>query len=200
MGKKEKGSHSKGRLPETVAELSEQQQEALCQIFGFPRLYPHQSTAIAAMAGGSDLLLLAGTAGGKTEAVLGSSLLHPEWGLTVLIEPLRALQTDMLRRLENVRLRTALLNSDLSSAAYSDALSSISRNCVSYVLTTPEQLEKSQVFQALNTAGVAAVIVDEVHCLLDYGGDFRPAYDRIGTFIRHLDERPVIAEIGRAHV
>lgn len=179
--------------PETVSGLDREDQRVLCRIFGFQKLYPHQIAAIAAMAGGSDLLLLAGTAQGKTEAMLGSSLLHPERGLTVFIEPLRALQAEILRRLENLDLSVILLNSDIPAASYNDALSSIEAGQTGYVLTTPEQLEKERVFHALDSAGVAAVIVDEAHCLLEYGGDFRPAYDRIGTFIRHLGQRPVVA-------
>lgn len=145
------------------------------------------------MASGSDLLLLAGTSYGKTEAVLGSSILRPEKGLAVMIEPLRALQADMLKRLEKLGPDAVLLNSDLSKSSYSAALAAIENNCVKFVLTTPEQLEKRRVFQALSAADVAAVIVDEVHCLLEYGGDFRPAYDRIGAFIQHLKHRPVVA-------
>lgn len=193
MGKKKRENHGKGQLPETVTALSAKQQEDLCQIFGFHRLYPHQAAAAVVMAGGSDLLLLAGTSQGKTEAVLGCSILHPERGLTVLVEPLRALQAEMLRRLENLGLSAILLNSDVPATSYSDALVSIEARQVNYVLTTPEQLEKGRVFRALDSVGIAAVIVDEVHCLLEYGGDFRPAYDRIGTFIRHLSRRPVVA-------
>lgn len=193
MGKK-KGAHSdKPPIAETVSGLSREDQKALCQIFGFQQLYPHQIAAVAAVASGSDLLLLAGTSYGKTEAVLGSSILRPGGGLAVMIEPLRALQAAMLKRLEKLGLDALLLNSDLSDTAYSTALADIEDNRVKFVLTTPEQLEKKQVFQALNAAGVAAVIVDEVHCLLEYGGDFRPAYDRIGAFIQHLNQRPVVA-------
>lgn len=191
---KKKARHSGERhSSETVSTLSEEQRNTLCQVYGFQALYPHQAAAAAAMAGSSDLLLLAGTSMGKTEAVLGSSILQPERGLTILIEPLRALQTAMLRRLEKLGLSAVLLNSDLSTASYDAAIASIQGKHVNYVLTTPEQLEKNRVFRALNSAGVAVVIVDEVHCLLDYGGDFRPAYDRIGSFIQHLNQRPVIA-------
>lgn len=193
MGKK-KGAHS-DKLPiaETVSGLGQEDQNALCQIFGFQQLYPHQIAAVAAMASGSDLLLLAGTSYGKTEAVLGSSILRPGDGLAVMIEPLRALQAAMLKRLEKLGCDAVLLNSDLSDTAYTAALAAIEDNRVKFVLTTPEQLEKKRVFHALNAAGAAAVIVDEVHCLLEYGGDFRPAYDRIGVFIQHLKHRPVVA-------
>lgn len=193
MGKKKKGSLRKNLTPETATSLSVEEQEQLCRAFGFQKLYPHQISATSVMAGSSDLLLLAGTSQGKTEALLGNSILHPERGLTVLIEPLRALQAEMLRRLEKLGSKAVLLNSDLSSKAYDSALASIRDHRVSYVLTTPEQLEKKRVFRTIDSAGAAVVIVDEVHCLLDYGGDFRPAYDRIGTFINHLNRRPVIA-------
>lgn len=99
MGKK-KGTHSnKLSIAEIVGSLDREVPKALCQIFGFQRLYPHQIAAVTAMASGSDLLLLAGTSYGKTEAVLGNSILRPEEGLAVMIEPLRALQAAMLKRL-----------------------------------------------------------------------------------------------------
>lgn len=192
MGKK-KTSHRNSDLPsESVSGLDKAEQAELSQIFGFDYLYPHQIAATAAMASGSDLLLLAGTSKGKTEAMLGSSILRPERGLTVLVEPLRVLQTEMRQRIEKLGLDAVLLNSDQSKTSYNMALASIEAKRVNFVLTTPEQLEKNRVFQALNDAGVAVVIVDEVHCLLDYGSDFRPAYDRIGAFIRHLHQRPVV--------
>ena len=169
MGKKKKGSLRKNLTPETATSLSVEEQEQLCRAFGFQKLYPHQISATSVMAGSSDLLLLAGTSQGKTEALLGNSILHPERGLTVLIEPLRALQAEMLRRLEKLGSKAVLLNSDLSSKAYDSALASIRDHRVSYVLTTPEQLEKKRVFRTIDSAGAAVVIVDEVHCLLDYG-------------------------------
>lgn len=195
MGKTKGKQPNKLQSAETVRGpvLDQEDQEALCRLFGFRQLYPHQITATAAMAGGSDLLLLAGTSYGKTEAVLGSSILHPEEGLAVMIELLRVLQADMLKRLEKLGLDAILLNSDLSDTEYRVALAAIKDNRIHFVLTTPEQLEKKRVFQVLNDAGVSTVIVDEVHCLLDYGGDFRPAYDRIGVFIQHLKQRPVVA-------
>ena len=178
---------------ETVTPLTQDEAEELCTRFGFASLRLHQSAAIAAMAAGCDLLLLAGTASGKTEATLGATLLHPERGLHVQIEPLKALQADMRDRMEKLGLQTIVLNSELSASVYAEALKQIQNHQVDCILTTPEQLEKRSVFKALNAAGVGTVVIDEVHCLLEYGGDFRPAYDRIGAFISHLDSRPVVA-------
>lgn len=190
---KKKPLHYQFQSIETVSMISKSDEQQLLDRFQFNTLRPHQLAAISTMAAGYDLLLLVGTSGGKTEAILGASILHPKRGIHVQIEPLRALQNDMCERLQKLGMRIVVLNSDLPSKLYLKAIADIKNRQVDCVLTTPEQLEKKAVFQALNCAGVATFAIDEAHCLLEYGGDFRPSYDRIGTFIRHLDHRPVVA-------
>lgn len=176
-----------------VTEITAAEQTVLCRRFGFSELRSHQIAAISAMSAGYDCLLTVSTGGGKSEAILGAKLLHPERGVHVQIEPLRALQADMLTRMKALGLRVELLNSDLSAAQFESVLSKVQQGTVDCLLTTPEQLEKSRVFQALNAVGVGFLAVDECHCLVEWGGEFRPAYDKIGTFIQHLDKRPVVA-------
>lgn len=176
-----------------VTEITAAEQTVLCRRFGFSELRSHQIAAISAMSVGYDCLLTVSTGGGKSEAILGAKLLHPERGVYVQIEPLRALQADMLTRMKALGLRVELLNSDLSAAQFESVLSKVQQGTVDCLLTTPEQLEKSRVFQALNAVGVGFLAVDECHCLVEWGGEFRPAYDKIGTFIQHLDKRPVVA-------
>lgn len=176
-----------------VTEISTEEQARLCKCFRFESLRPHQLAAISAMDAGRDCLLTVSTGSGKSEAMLGAKLIHPEQGVHVQIEPLRTLQGDMRDRMAALGLRVEVLNSDLDSVKFSTALRKIKSGEVDCVLTTPEQLEKEAVFRALNHAGVGFLVTDECHCLVEWGGEFRPAYDRIGTFVRNLDRRPVVA-------
>lgn len=176
-----------------VTEITPDKQALLCKLFHFKALRPHQLAAVSAMHAGRDILMTVNTGGGKSEAILGAKLLNPEHGLHVQIEPLRALQGDMRDRMAALGIRVEVLNSDLSPLQFSTALQKIKHGAVDCVLTTPEQLEKSAVFHALNEISVSFLAVDECHCLVEWGGEFRPAYDRIGSFIQHLDSRPIVA-------
>lgn len=176
-----------------VTEITPDEQALLCKLFHFKALRPHQLAAISAMHAGRDILMTVNTGGGKSEAILGAKLLKSEHGLHVQIEPLRALQGDMRDRMAALGLRVEVLNSDFSQLEFSTSLQKIKQGAVDCVLTTPEQLENSAVFHALNEIGVGFLAVDECHALVEWGGEFRPAYDRIGSFIQHLDTRPIVA-------
>ena len=142
-----------------VTEITAAEQTVLCRRFGFSELRSHQIAAISAMSAGYDCLLTVSTGGGKSEAILGAKLLHPERGVHVQIEPLRALQADMLTRMKALGLRVELLNSDLSAAQFESVLSKVQQGTVDCLLTTPEQLEKpvdriekhSDILQFINT-------------------------------------------------
>lgn len=108
-----------------VTEITAAEQTALCRRFGFSELRSHQIAAISAMSARYDCLLTVSTGGGKSEAILGAKLLHPERGVHVQIEPLRALQADMLTRMKALGLRVELLNSDLSAAQFESVLSKV---------------------------------------------------------------------------
>ena len=176
-----------------VRKLKPADTKQLLNIFGFPDLRPHQSAAASVMLAGRDLVLLIQTSGGKTEAVLGAFLLMDGPGIHLQIEPLKALQSDMRERLARLGLRVVVLNSDLKGSARAQALRRIQAGKADCVLTTPEQLEKTEVFACLDEAGVKTLAVDEAHCVLEYGGDFRPAYNNIGAFVKRLKNRPVVA-------
>ena len=176
-----------------IRKLKPKDRQKLLEIFGFPDLRPHQSAAAGVMLAGRDLVLLVQTSGGKTEAVLAAYFLLKGRGVHLQIEPLKALQADMRERLTKLGLRVVVLNSDLAGKARTRAFRDIREGKIDCVLTTPEQLEKPEVFACLDEVAVKTMAVDEAHCVLEYGGDFRPAYNNIGFFVNRLKHRPVVA-------
>lgn len=171
--------------------LSEKEHEFLCKKFGFNKLREQQIQTIACVKSGRDCLLVSRTASGKTEAVIGAKLLAPESGIILQIEPLCVLQTNMHERLFKLINKTAILNSTISTEEYDNILARIKSGHIQCLITTPEQLEKSDVLDALNNIVVDYLILDEAHCLIDWN-DFRPAYSHIGSFIKQLNHRPII--------
>lgn len=167
--------------------------DKLLDIFGISSLYPLQEETISHMLAGDDIILQSATGSGKTEATAGAFLLHPDEGILVQVEPLVALQKDIARRFEDWGLKVLVLNAELSRSVYHRALTDVKEGRFDVVITTPEQLTKPEVAEACNCCRVYALVVDEAHCVVEYGGDFRPAYRDIGRFVTQLDHRPVIA-------
>ena len=176
-----------------MRKLKPKDRQKLLEIFGFPDLRPHQAAAANVMLAGRDLLLLVQTSGGKTEAVLAAYFLLQGRGIHLQIEPLKALQADMRERLTKLGLRIVVLNSDLTGKARARAFRDIREGTIDCVLTTPEQLEKSEVFTCLDEVGVKTLAVDEAHCVFEFGGNFRPEYNNIGFFVNRLKSRPIVA-------
>jgi len=151
----------------------------LVNTLGWTSLRPLQDQAVAPVLDGSDALLLAPTAGGKTEAAvfpLLTAMEHQRWdGLSVLyVCPLKALLNNLLPRLESYAAwlgrRVALWHGDTTSGARKSVLTELP----DILLTTPESLESMLVSPAVDHrrlfAGLRAVVVDEVHA---FGGDDR---------------------------
>ena len=111
-------------------------------------------------------------------------------GPTVVVSPLIALQQDQMEAVEE---EAAVLNSTLTEKQREEVIEDVAEDDVELVLLAPEQLANEEVLEELGQAGVSLFVVDEAHCVSQWGHDFRPDYLRLGAAIDALGHPPVLA-------
>lgn len=113
-------------------------------------------------------------------------------GLVLIISPLLSLMEDQVQQLKaKGEKRVAALNSMLNSAERHFILSNISRYKFLYI--SPEALSSPYVLNRLKNVPVSLFVIDEAHCISEWGHDFRPDYSKLGPFRQALGKPPVLA-------
>jgi ATP-dependent DNA helicase RecQ len=159
---------------------------------GLERFSAGQEEAARSVVEGRDTLAILPTGHGKSAIYQLAGSLIP--GPTLVVSPLLALQRDQQDAINEHELGgAAVLNSDLAARERNDVLSTVARGELEFLLTSPEQLERPEVIDALRTGGVSLVVIDEAHCISSWGHDFRPAYLRLGRVVEALGHPPVLA-------
>lgn len=160
--------------------------------FGYDALRPGQEAAMRAVLDGHDTLAVMPTGSGKSAIYQVASLLLP--GPTVIVSPLIALQRDQVEAIEGNGVGTAaLLNAKISASERRDALAGLHTNAVQFLFLAPEQFGNAEVLHHLTAARPALIVVDEAHCVSEWGHDFRPDYLKLGGVIETLGHPTVLA-------
>src|SRR4051794_38349574 len=161
------------------------------ETLGHRTLLPGQAEAIAAVVEGRDTLALLPTGGGKSAVyqIAGVSIDGP----TVVVSPLIALQQDQLAGLRELQLPASVLNSTLSATEREAALEAYERGEIEFLLLSPEALADGGLLERLAAAPPSLLVVDEAHCVAEWGRDFRPEYRRLAAVAEALGRPPVLA-------
>jgi ATP-dependent DNA helicase RecQ len=156
--------------------------------FGFEALRPGQREGVDAVLSGRDALCVMSTGSGKTAIYQLAGMLID--GPTIVVSPLIALQRDQV---EAAHGEAELINSTISERAREEAFEEAEDGEVEFVLLAPEQLANEEVLERLRAAKPSLFVVDEAHCVSEWGHDFRPDYLRLPAAIEAVGRPTVLA-------
>ena len=164
--------------------------EDLCNFFRINKLKPFQKAVIDDLNHGHDVIALTRTGEGKTISFLSQAYYHPA-GTMLVITPTISLMRDLVHQCQRYGFKAAaLFSGNLDNTAI---LHDLKHGEIQVLFLAPERLGNQELRTALKCITVHTVVVDEVHCLTEWGNEFRPMYRKIGKFISKLHHRPVIA-------
>ena len=159
--------------------------------FGHDDFQPGQWEPIRAVLEKRDALVVMPTGSGKSLVYQLPALLLP--GLTVVVSPLIALMKDQQDKLRATGIDALAMHSHLSTAAARETASAVLEGTGEILYLTPERFKDREFFERLLTRTVSLFVVDEAHCVSQWGHDFRPDYISLGSIADRLGRPPVLA-------
>ena len=162
------------------------------QRFNIQRFRPGQKEVLTAVFAGQDCLALMPTGAGKSLTYQLPACFLPK--PVVVVSPLIALMQDQQAKAERAEITSESLNSTLRHAEALLAEHQIAEHIAQLIYVTPERLQTEDFLQQLESSGgISLLVVDEAHTIVQWGHDFRPAFQAIGEARRRLGNPPVLA-------
>ncbi|MFT3859551.1 MAG: RecQ family ATP-dependent DNA helicase [Aquabacterium sp.] len=163
----------------------------LRKVFGLSHLRPGQDDVIRHIMAGHDTLALMATGAGKSLCYQLPALMLP--GCTLVISPLIALMKDQCDKLRAMGVAAVQLNSGLLAIEREKAEEAVREGRAKVIMTTPEHLHEPDFMRDLARHPVNLLVIDEAHCIAEWGHDFRPAFLEIGRAHAQLGKPVVLA-------
>ncbi|HEX7332245.1 MAG TPA: ATP-dependent DNA helicase RecQ [Pyrinomonadaceae bacterium] len=177
-------------VPKVTRELT-RMRRTLRETFGLDKLRPGQADVMRSVLEGNNTLAIMPTGAGKSLCYQLPSLHLP--GTTVVVSPLISLMKDQVDKLEEAGLEASQLNSALTSQEHEENLEEIQTEKSDFIFVTPERFTNQEFLRDLRKQDINFVVIDEAHCISEWGHDFRPAYLSLGAAVKTLGAPPVLA-------
>ena len=164
----------------------------LKKYWGYDSFRPLQEDIILSILKGNDTLGLMPTGGGKSITFQVPGLFFNE-GITIVITPLISLMKDQIDNLKSHRIKAVALHSGLTSKENRIAWELILNGNARFIYVSPEKLQNQKFLLELSNLKINIIVVDEAHCISQWGYDFRPSYLNIKKLRKVKPEIPVLA-------
>ena len=181
------------RKQENLKQLVVTKQQALRMLetyFGYTSFRPAQEAPIASLLRNEDVIGIMPTGAGKSICFQIPALCKS--GLTIVFSPLISLMKDQVDGLLVQNIPAALINSTLTQAEFNKTMYEVRSGKIKLLYIAPERLGSNFFCNVLRALPIAQVIVDEAHCISEWGHDFRPSYRLIGEWLNSLPKRPIV--------
>jgi ATP-dependent DNA helicase RecQ len=182
--------------PEPVAR-SREPEGALRELFGFEGFRPGQHEAVSAAVAGRDVLVVMPTGSGKSLCYQLPALMRAD--LTVVVSPLVSLMQDQVEAVERVAPGyVGLVNAQQDGATNRRVIERAARGDLRLLYVAPERFSSPGFLERIRHARIGLFVVDEAHCVSQWGHDFRPDYFRLADAARWLGAKAILASTATA--
>lgn len=164
--------------------------------FGFDSFRPGQEAIVRDALAQRDVLAIMPTGGGKSLCFQLPAIMQP--GVTLVVSPLIALMQDQVRQLQDNGIAATFINSSLAAAEVHARTAAAMRGDYKLVYLAPERLLhpdflSNVLLRLVASASLAAIVIDEAHCVSEWGHDFRPEYRQLAQLRRRCPNVPMLA-------
>ena len=168
-----------------------QSREILLKYWNYDSFRPQQEEIVDDAINGSDVLALLPTGGGKSICFQVPGIARE--GITLVISPLIALMQDQVANLKQRGIRAEALTSGLSYREIDILLDNTRFGGVDFLYTSPERIQSSLFIERFKSMQVGLIVVDEAHCISEWGHDFRPSFMKIKNLREYHPNTPILA-------
>lgn len=158
--------------------------------FGYTSFRPAQEAPVESLLKNEDVVAIMPTGAGKSICFQIPALCKS--GLTIVFSPLISLMKDQVDGLVDQNIPAALVNSTLTQTEFNKTMYDVRSGNIKLLYIAPERLGSNFFCNVLRSMPISQVIVDEAHCISQWGHDFRPSYRLIGDWLASLPKRPVV--------
>ena len=171
--------------------MTESPEAVLKEYFGYDSFRTGQAEVVNSLLSGHDVLAIMPTGAGKSICFQVPALMMPHG--VVVVSPLISLMKDQVESLIRQGIAASYVNSTVPFGESIERLRDLYRGKIKILYLAPEKLEPSYFTDCLRQVPLSMVVVDEAHCVSQWGHDFRPSYGKIRTFVDLLPHKPVMA-------